>query len=116
MIHCKNIDLTFSGKKLFHNLNLSIEKGENVCLSGPSGKGKSTLLKTLIGFDPVFSKLFNNYPLNRRILCRKARKEYLCKPMICDKGHNCVKKNKSRDRECKKYRSRNYYDDSSESD
>jgi len=75
-----------------------------------------TTSKTLIGFDPVFSKLFNNYPLNRRILCRKARKEYLCKPMICDKGHNCVKKNKSRDRECKKYRSRNYYDDSSESD
>jgi polar amino acid transport system ATP-binding protein/putative ABC transport system ATP-binding protein len=50
MIQCKNIGLTFSGKKIFDNLNLFIENGENVCLSGPSGKGKTTLLKILQGY------------------------------------------------------------------
>ena len=50
MIQCQNIELTFSGKKIFDKLNLFIEKGENVCLSGPSGKGKSTLLKILQGY------------------------------------------------------------------
>jgi polar amino acid transport system ATP-binding protein/putative ABC transport system ATP-binding protein len=50
MIHCKNIDLTFSGKKIFDNLNLYIEQGKNVCLSGPSGRGKSTLLKMIQGY------------------------------------------------------------------
>jgi polar amino acid transport system ATP-binding protein/putative ABC transport system ATP-binding protein len=50
MIHCQNIELTFSGKKIFDKLNLFIEKGENVCLSGPSGKGKSTLLKMIQGY------------------------------------------------------------------
>lgn len=50
MIQCENIDLSFAGKVVFDNLNLSVEKGKNVCLSGPSGKGKSTLLKILAGF------------------------------------------------------------------
>lgn len=50
MIQCKNIDLTFSDKKIFENLNLFIEKGENVCVSGASGKGKSTLLKIFQGY------------------------------------------------------------------
>lgn len=50
MIQCKNIELTFSGKKIFDNLTIFVEEGENVCVSGPSGRGKSTLLKMLQGF------------------------------------------------------------------
>ena len=50
VIQCENISLSFSNKKVFDNLNFSIEKGENVCLSSPSGKGKSTLLKLLAGY------------------------------------------------------------------
>ncbi|MEN8230733.1 MAG: ABC transporter ATP-binding protein [Bacteroidota bacterium] len=50
MIRCENIGLSFAGKPVFDNLDFSIEKGENVCLSAPSGKGKSTLLKMLAGY------------------------------------------------------------------
>ena len=50
MIYCKNISLSFSNKIIFDNLNLFIEKNKNVCLNGPSGKGKSTLLKLLLGY------------------------------------------------------------------
>ena len=50
MIQCKNIELTFSDKKIFKDLNFFIEQGQKVCLSGPSGIGKSTLLKILQGY------------------------------------------------------------------
>lgn len=50
MIKLKDISLKFGGKQVFSNLNISIEKGEKVILDGPSGKGKSTLLKIIMGF------------------------------------------------------------------
>jgi len=42
-------------KALLQNLNLSLEKGELVCLMGPNGSGKSSLLHTLAGFLPKIS-------------------------------------------------------------
>ena len=50
MIECKNISLSFSDKVLFRDLNFQIGDGENVCLGGGSGKGKTTLLKILQGY------------------------------------------------------------------
>jgi polar amino acid transport system ATP-binding protein/putative ABC transport system ATP-binding protein len=50
MIECKHISLSFSDKALFRDLNFQINAGENVCLSGGSGKGKTTLLKILQGY------------------------------------------------------------------
>ncbi len=49
MIEFKNIGLAFNDKTIFDNFNLKIEKGEKVGLRAPSGKGKTTLLKMLIG-------------------------------------------------------------------
>jgi polar amino acid transport system ATP-binding protein/putative ABC transport system ATP-binding protein len=70
MIQCKNIELTFSGKRIFDNLNFYIEKGENVCLSGPSGKGKTTLLKILQGYiiPDKGQILINNTELNTKTI------------------------------------------------
>ncbi len=50
MIQCENISLSFSGKPVFNKLSIKINSGENVCLSGPSGKGKSTLLNLFQGY------------------------------------------------------------------
>lgn len=50
MIEFKNIALSFSDKHIFTDLTFKIGKGENVCLSGPSGRGKSTLLKMMQGY------------------------------------------------------------------
>lgn len=41
------------GKRVFHELNLSVTSGEFVVLVGPSGCGKSTLLRLLSGLSPV---------------------------------------------------------------
>jgi phospholipid/cholesterol/gamma-HCH transport system ATP-binding protein len=40
---------SFNGKVVLNGLNLSIAKGESVVLVGPSGTGKSVLLKHIIG-------------------------------------------------------------------
>ena len=48
MIQFTNVFMTYpSGNKALQNINLSIEKGEMVYISGRSGAGKSTLLKLI---------------------------------------------------------------------
>ncbi len=43
----RNLTISFSGPALLDNQNLSIDKGEKVCLVGRNGEGKSTLLRLL---------------------------------------------------------------------
>lgn len=50
MIRGEHIDLCFSGKEIFSDLNFHVKKGGTVCVSGVSGRGKSTLLKMLQGY------------------------------------------------------------------
>lgn len=46
-IKLDNINKKFGDKIIFENFSLEIEKGEFVCITGPSGKGKSTLLNII---------------------------------------------------------------------
>lgn len=50
MIKCSNINLSFPQQVICEDLSFEIGIGESVCFSGPSGKGKSSLLKMLMGF------------------------------------------------------------------
>ena len=48
MIEIRDLDITFpDGTSLFRGLNLNIEKGEIISIIGPSGGGKSTLLRCI---------------------------------------------------------------------
>ncbi|MCL1891360.1 MAG: ATP-binding cassette domain-containing protein [Coriobacteriia bacterium] len=47
IIELKNVSKTFGSKQLFSSLNLAIEKGEFVSITGPSGVGKTTLLNII---------------------------------------------------------------------
>ncbi len=42
-------------KEVSRELNLSLKRGEMVCLIGPNGCGKSTLIRTLTGIQPPLS-------------------------------------------------------------
>ena len=46
-----NFNLQISGKKILRSLNLEIFDKEITILMGPSGTGKSTLLRTLAGLN-----------------------------------------------------------------
>jgi ATP-binding cassette subfamily F protein uup len=49
LANLKNITLTLGGPKLLDDVNLTIGKGERICLLGRNGVGKSTLLRLLVG-------------------------------------------------------------------
>lgn len=44
----KNLSLSFTDRLLFDNVDFDIKKDERVCLIGPNGTGKTTLLKILL--------------------------------------------------------------------
>jgi len=50
MIKCEKINLSFAKQVICENLSFELARGESMCFSGPSGKGKSSLLKVLMGF------------------------------------------------------------------
>ena len=41
--------------EILHDFNLSIAKGQSLCLIGPNGAGKSTVLHSIFGFTNIFS-------------------------------------------------------------
>lgn len=47
-----DINFNYEEKKILQNCSLKIKKGETIALFGPSGVGKSTLLKILAGIIP----------------------------------------------------------------
>lgn len=68
-IEAKNISFRYRERQpwIFRNLSVSVEKGERVGLVGPSGYGKSTLVKLLAGYlRPVEGEiLLDGKPLEK---------------------------------------------------
>ena len=52
ILECKNLSIGYDNRTVMMNINLSIEKGEYVCIFGDNGSGKSTLVKTILGLSP----------------------------------------------------------------
>lgn len=70
MINFKNISIKFNNKIVLHNFNLVVNTGEKILISGVSGKGKTTLLKLLLGFSTPNSGsiLVDNLELNEQTI------------------------------------------------
>lgn len=54
-IIAKNLAVGYNEKAVLSELNFEVYEGELICLLGANGKGKSTLLKTLMGILPIVS-------------------------------------------------------------
>lgn len=49
MIKLENIYLSLGGRPILKNINFAVEKGETKAILGPSGSGKSSVLKIILG-------------------------------------------------------------------
>ena len=66
-----NLSKKFGNKVVFRNLNIQIPKGKSIGIMGPSGTGKSVLLKCILGLTNYDGKIFYNGTL----LEKKSRKD-----------------------------------------
>lgn len=55
MLELRNISKTYGNKQIFDQFNLTVEEGKVLSLVGPSGGGKTTLLRMLAGLEPLDS-------------------------------------------------------------
>ncbi|TQV86646.1 ABC transporter ATP-binding protein [Aliikangiella coralliicola] len=52
-LELKNINVSFSARQVLNSISLQVNDGEIICLLGPSGGGKTTLLRTIAGFQTI---------------------------------------------------------------
>ncbi len=66
MLALKQVNKAFGSRQIIRNLDLSIEEGSILCIVGPSGGGKTTLLRILAGLETYDSGefLLDGQPLN----------------------------------------------------
>ncbi len=66
MLALKQVNKAFGSRQIIRNLDLSIEEGSILCIVGPSGGGKTTLLRILAGLETYDSGefLLNGQPFN----------------------------------------------------
>ena len=55
LFEVRNISFDYDGDEIFSNISFSIEKGDVLCILGPNGTGKTTLIKCLNGLHEVNS-------------------------------------------------------------
>lgn len=50
LISVNNLEIKYGKDTILKNVNLNIYKGKNIAVLGRNGGGKSTLIKTILGF------------------------------------------------------------------
>ena len=53
VIRCTGVKKSYDGREILHGCDLEVRKGETLVIMGGSGHGKSTLLRLMIGAEPV---------------------------------------------------------------
>ncbi len=69
-LRVENLALHYGGEKIFENLNLDIRAGQLTALLGPSGVGKTSLLRIIAGLEAPFAGTVtasDNQPIAGRV-------------------------------------------------
>lgn len=88
-VYYKDIGLQFREQKLFHDFSLKISSGEKVWLSASSGKGKSTLLRMVFGFQqPDVGEIIldNNVLSEKNVKAFRAQIGYVSQSAVIPRG------------------------------
>ena len=77
MLEIKHLAVAVEGKRILHDINLTIRAGETHALFGPNGSGKTTLLMAIMGFPKYQvtegSIIFKGKDITRLPLDERAR-------------------------------------------
>jgi cell division transport system ATP-binding protein len=79
MITFEQVSKQYSGRLILQNINFTLDDGEMVFLTGASGAGKSTILRMMMGLEPVTSgniyvdnKKLSQYHASALTQCRRS--------------------------------------------
>jgi zinc transport system ATP-binding protein len=53
IIEIKNLSFSYNKQKILEGINLNVEERDFLAIIGPNGGGKSTLLKLILGINPI---------------------------------------------------------------
>ena len=81
----KNICKSFDGKTVLHDVSIKIEKGETVLITGASGRGKTTLLRIMMGLTPPDSGELHNIGKSIAAVFQEDRLPNDFTPYVCVK-------------------------------
>lgn len=71
MLILDNISAGYEGIDVIKNISFSLEAGENLCILGENGCGKTTLIKAIGGMIPIKGQI----NMDNMNICRMKRKE-----------------------------------------
>lgn len=76
MLELKNVCFHKDGKDILKNINLNIDEGKFVAITGPNGGGKSTLAKIIMGiYEPTSGQiLYNGEEITNLSITERANK------------------------------------------
>lgn len=101
-IRCEDVSLAYEGKTVVSKLNMTVSRGEYLCIVGENGSGKTTLLKALaglkkptnggiyrdgfsrenIGYMPQQSELKRDFPATVKEVVRSGLKTHPLRPFF----------------------------------
>ncbi len=105
-IVARGLSKSFGTRRLFHDLDLSIEPGDRIGIVGPNGAGKTTLVRCLLGDEPVDAGTIRTSPQLRAAWFRQTQDhldrnlavwEYLQSVIVGENGAGRASEQQARD-------------------